>query len=77
MEMRNGHVGVLRMILAIDGVDVDPTDSMLNMPFLLARNGHREAIEVLLSTGRVRVDVKDKNGDRIPRVAEDGSHAFE
>lgn len=48
MAARNGHVEVLRMLLAIDGVDVDPTDSMLNMPFLLAaRNGHRGVIEAL------------------------------
>ena len=75
MAARKGHVGVLRMLLAIDEVDVDPTESILNMPFLLAaRNGHREVIEVLLSTGRVRTDVRDGNGDGIPRAAEDGIH---
>lgn len=63
MAIRKGYTRIARRLFAVEGIDPVLIDSMQNTPLVLgARNGHVEVVELFLSTRRVRIDLRDRNG---------------
>ncbi|KAH7124381.1 hypothetical protein EDB81DRAFT_598735, partial [Dactylonectria macrodidyma] len=60
LSAENGHEGVTRILLAIDGVDGDSRDKRGRTPLSrAAANGHESIVKLLLDTGRVEIDSRD------------------
>jgi ankyrin repeat protein len=56
-----GHTRIVNMLLREDGIDPDHKDNNGQTPLSLAAcNGHGAIVRLLLHTGRVNVDSKDK-----------------
>ncbi|KAH7314026.1 hypothetical protein BKA65DRAFT_411545, partial [Rhexocercosporidium sp. MPI-PUGE-AT-0058] len=53
---KNGHKAVVKLLLAIKGVDVNSKD-------LNAKNGHEAVVKLLLAIKGVNADSKDKDGE--------------
>ncbi|KAL8376421.1 hypothetical protein RB595_007486 [Gaeumannomyces hyphopodioides] len=55
-----GHAGTVRLLLAIDGIDVDARSwKGWTALFFAAHAGHDQVVRILLETGKVDVDAKD------------------
>ncbi|KAF4502459.1 pfs domain containing protein [Fusarium agapanthi] len=63
LAAENGHESIVRLLLAIETVQLDPKDYMGRTPFSLAAlEGHERIVRLLLSTGNVNVNAKDYSG---------------
>ena len=59
----NGHEAVVKMLLAIDGVNPDSKDELGQTPlWYAAKNGHEAVVKLLLVTDGVDFDLKNKLG---------------
>ena len=60
----NGHLEVVRLLLATGKAEVDSKDNNYGRTPLswAAENGHLEVVRLLLATGKAEVDSKDKSG---------------
>lgn len=57
---RNGYEEVVKLLLAMDEVNINAKDNECQTPLLMAAvNGHKEVVELLLATGKVDVTAKD------------------
>jgi ankyrin repeat protein len=65
---RNGHEGVVKLLLNTGKVDVDSKVTKYSQTPLswAARNGHESVVKLLLSTGKVDVDSKDTEYGQTP-----------
>ena len=65
LAAENGHLEVVRLLLATGKAEVDSKDKYGRTPLSwAAENGHLEVVRLLLATGKAKVDSKDKYGDR-------------
>ncbi|TGO13827.1 hypothetical protein BPAE_0704g00010 [Botrytis paeoniae] len=75
---KNGHEGVVRLLLTTSQVEVDLKDSGYNRTPLswAARNGHEAVVKILLATSQIEADWKDKcNHTPLSLAAENGHEA--
>jgi hypothetical protein len=73
----NGHETIVRLLLAVDNIDVNSQDSVSRMPLSwAAENGYEAVRQLLLARGKADVKSKDYYG-RTPllRAAENGYKA--
>ncbi|PKS08786.1 hypothetical protein jhhlp_003395 [Lomentospora prolificans] len=60
---KNGHEGVIKLLLATGKVDIDLKDMDGRTPLSYAAwNGHEGIVKLLLTTGKVDIDSKGNNG---------------
>ena len=59
----NGHLAMVKMLLAVPHIDPNPQDPTGNTPLLRAsRAGRTDVVAALLADPRINVDLRDKNG---------------
>lgn len=73
----NGHKGVVELLLAKTGIDINSTDIYLRTPLsYAAENGHETVVKLLLTKDKVIINSKDwHNRTPLSLAAENGNEA--